>query len=214
MPCGIPCRAGYHVARDTCRVGYRAGWDTMLCGIPCRGDDTMRDTVPCGIRLRELLCHAAGAHPVAEEPVRTPGAGRTCSANRNAPALVFSAGLYRVRVSQAKQRHQNGPPSWAGAAGSAGPGYPQASATWSPLGCASGLPRVTSQATGTVTALLAAGTCVTVRSLRDSGSLTPSRRLPTATASGVSSLMRGTGTTVTPPAGRRGRPPGPIPRLP
>jgi hypothetical protein len=179
MPRGIPCRAGYRAVRDT-----------MLCGIPCRGDDTMRDTVPCGIRLRELVCHAAGAHPVAEEPVRTPGAGRACSANRNAPALVFS-GLYRVRVSQAKQRHQNGPPTWAGDAGSAGPVYPQASATWSPLGCASGLPRVTSQATGTVTALrlLAAGTCVTVRLLRDSGSLTPSRRLPTAT--GVSSLMRG-----------------------
>jgi hypothetical protein len=57
MPCGLPCRVGYHAVRDTmpggipCRMGYHAGWDTMPDGIPCRvgchvGWDAMSGGMP------------------------------------------------------------------------------------------------------------------------------------------------------------------------
>ncbi len=65
----IPCRVGYHAARDTmprgipCRVGYHAAWDTMPRGIPCHVGyhaawDTMPRGIPCrvGYRARGIPC--------------------------------------------------------------------------------------------------------------------------------------------------------------
>jgi hypothetical protein len=64
-----PLLCGYHAV---C-VGYRAAWDTVPCGIPCRaGYRAVRDTVPCGIPcpLRVPLCVCVGWRADALDSVR------------------------------------------------------------------------------------------------------------------------------------------------
>jgi hypothetical protein len=43
VPCGIPCSVDTVPCGIPCRAGYRAVWDTVLCGLRC-----CVGYVPCG----------------------------------------------------------------------------------------------------------------------------------------------------------------------